>query len=79
MTNRMRVLRAEHDWSQADLAKKTGVSRQAILAVENGKYEPALGLAFRIARAFGRNIEDVFLWDDGPAVGGNSNGAEPQP
>jgi putative transcriptional regulator len=58
----MRVLRAERDWTQADLAAKVGVSRQAIIAVENGKYEPGLGLAFRIARAFGRNIEEVFQW-----------------
>ena len=64
MTNRMRVLRAERDWTQADLAAKVGVSRQAIIAVENGKYEPGLGLAFRIARAFGRNIEEVFQWND---------------
>jgi putative transcriptional regulator len=61
----MRVLRAEKDWTQAQLASVIGVSRQAIVAVENGKYEPALPLAFRIARAFGKNVEDVFLWDDG--------------
>lgn len=60
----MRVLRAERDWTQAELAALTGVSRQAIVAVENGKYEPALPLAFRIARAFGKNIEEVFLWED---------------
>jgi putative transcriptional regulator len=65
MKNRMRVLRAEKDWTQAQLAALTGVSRQAIVAVENGKYEPGLSLAFRIARAFGKNIEEVFLWDDG--------------
>jgi len=64
VTNRMRVLRAERDWTQADLAAKVGVSRQAIIAVENGKYEPGLGLAFRIARAFGRKIEEVFQWND---------------
>ncbi len=60
----MRVLRAEMNWTQAELAAKVGVSRQAIIAVENGKYEPGLGLAFRIARAFGRNIEEVFQWSD---------------
>jgi putative transcriptional regulator len=60
----MRVLRAEMDWTQADLAAKVGVSRQAIVAIENGKYEPGLGLAFRIARAFGKNIEEVFQWND---------------
>jgi putative transcriptional regulator len=63
MKNRMRVLRAERDWTQAYLAERVGVSRQAIMAVENGKYEPALPLAFRIARAFGKNIEEVFLWE----------------
>jgi len=61
--NRMRVLRAEKDWTQAHLAELTGVSRQAIIAVENGKYEPALPLAFRIARAFGKSVEEVFLWE----------------
>lgn len=61
----MRVLRAEKDWTQAELAAMVGVSRQAIIAVENGKYEPGLPLAFRIARAFDKNVEDVFLWDEG--------------
>jgi putative transcriptional regulator len=60
----MRVLRAEKDWTQAELAAMVGVSRQAIVAVENGKYEPALPLAFRIARAFEKNVEDVFLWEE---------------
>jgi len=67
--NRIRVLRAEQDWTQAELASRVGVSRQAVIAVENGKYEPALPLAFRIARAFGKNIEDVFLWDEDAAQG----------
>jgi len=62
--NRMRVLRAEKDWTQAQLADLIGVSRQAIVAIENGKYEPALPLAFRIARAFGKNVEEVFLWEE---------------
>jgi putative transcriptional regulator len=64
MKNRMRVLRAEKEWTQAQLAAAIGVSRQAIVAVENGKYEPALPLAFRIARAFGKNVEDVFIWEN---------------
>jgi len=64
MKNRIRVLRAERDWTQADLAAALGVSRQAIIAIENGKYEPGLGLAFRIARAFGKQVEEVFLWND---------------
>jgi putative transcriptional regulator len=62
--NRLRVLRAERDWTQADLAARVGVSRQAIFAVENGKYEPGLAFAFRIARAFEKTIEDVFIWSD---------------
>ena len=65
----MRVLRAERDWTQAQLAETVGVSRQAIVAVENGKYDPALPLAFKIARAFGRSVEEVFLWDNEPQKG----------
>jgi putative transcriptional regulator len=65
MKNRMRVLRAEKDWTQAQLAAQIGVSRQAVIAVENGKYDPALPLAFKIARAFGKTVEEVFLWEDG--------------
>ncbi len=64
MTNRIRVLRAEKRWTQAHLATLIGVSRQAIVAVENGKYEPGLALAFKIARAFGKGVEDVFLWEE---------------
>jgi len=64
MRNRIRVLRAEKDWTQAELAARIGVSRQAVIAVENGKYEPSLPLAFRIARAFEKKVEDVFLWED---------------
>jgi putative transcriptional regulator len=65
MKNRIRVLRAEKDWTQAQLAEQIGVSRQAVIAVENGKYDPALPLAFKIARAFAKNVEEVFLWDEG--------------
>jgi putative transcriptional regulator len=61
MKNRIRVLRAEKGWSQADLAEQVGVSRNSINAVENGKFDPSLPLAFRIADAFERKIEDVFL------------------
>jgi putative transcriptional regulator len=64
MKNRLRVLRAEVDWTQAQLAEKVGVSRQAIIAVENGKYDPALPLAFKLARAFGKTVEEVFVWED---------------
>ncbi len=60
----MRVLRAERDWTQAQLAAAVGVSRQAIIAIENGKYEPGLSLAFRIARAFGKSVEEVFVWEE---------------
>jgi putative transcriptional regulator len=64
MKNRLRVLRAEKNWTQAELAGMVGISRQAVIAVENGKYDPALPLAFRLARAFGRNVEEVFVWED---------------
>jgi putative transcriptional regulator len=64
MKNRLRVLRAEKDWTQAQLAEIVGVSRQAIIAVENGKYDPALPLAFKLARAFGKTVEEVFVWED---------------
>jgi putative transcriptional regulator len=79
MRNRMRVLRAENQWTQAELASRIGVSRQAIIAVENGKYEPALPLAFRIARAFGKGIEEVFFWDEEKteAAAGRSSGVAP--
>ena len=63
MTNRLKVLRAERDWSQADLAERLGVSRQTVNALETGKYDPSLPLAFRIAGLFGARIEDVFQPD----------------
>ena len=65
MKNRLRVLRAEKNLTQAQLAEIVGVSRQAIIAVENGKYDPALPLAFKLARAFGKNVEEVFVWEAG--------------
>jgi putative transcriptional regulator len=58
--NRLKVLRAERDWTQADLADRLEVSRQTVNAIETGKYDPSLPLAFRIARIFGRPIEEVF-------------------
>jgi putative transcriptional regulator len=61
--NRLRVLRAERDWSQADLAERLGVSRQSVNAIETGKYDPSLPLAFRIARVFEARIEDIFSED----------------
>lgn len=60
MTNRLRVLRAERGWSQADLAEKLEVSRQSVNAIETGKYDPSLPLAFRIGRLFGKGIEEIF-------------------
>jgi putative transcriptional regulator len=61
--NRLRVLRAERGWSQAELGGRIGVSRQAVNAIETGKHDPSLPLAFRLARLFGMNIEEIF--DDG--------------
>ncbi len=63
MYNRLKVLRAERNWSQADLALRLDVSRQAVNAIETGKHDPSLPLAFRIARLFKLSIEEVF--DDG--------------
>jgi putative transcriptional regulator len=60
VNNRLRVLRAEHDWSQGDLADRLGVSRQTINALETGKYDPSLVLAFKIAQLFEMKIEEVF-------------------
>lgn len=60
MRNRLRELRAEQFWSQADLAMRLGVSRQTVNAIETGRYDPSLPLAFAIARVFGRRIEDIF-------------------
>lgn len=60
MKNTLRALRAEHDWSQQKLADKLGVSRQSVNAIETGKYDPSLPLAFAIARLFGRSIEEIF-------------------
>jgi putative transcriptional regulator len=66
--NRLKVLRAERDWSQAELGGRLGVSRQAVNAIETGKYDPSLPLAFKLARLFDRRIEEIF--DDGQG-GGN--------
>lgn len=64
MNNRLRVLRAERNWSQAELAEKLDVSRQTINAIETGKYDPGLPLAFKLARLFGQQIEAIFQPDD---------------
>lgn len=60
MKNRLKVLRAERDWSQAVLAERLDVSRQAVNAIETGKHDPSLPLAFRIARLFDLSIEEIF-------------------
>ena len=63
MKNRLRVLRAEFDWTQEELAQKLGVSRQAVIAIEKEKYDPSLPLAFKIARLFGQTVEEIFKFE----------------
>ena len=60
----MRVLRAEREWSQAELAGQVGVTRQTINSIEKGRFHPNLRLAFKIARAFGKQIAEVFIYED---------------
>lgn len=64
MKNKLRILRAEYDWTQEDLAKKLGISRQAVIAIEKEKYDPSLPLAFKIARLFQKSVEEIFKYDD---------------
>lgn len=71
MKNQLKVLRAMRNWSQAELGEHLDVSRQAVNAIETGKYDPSLPLAFKIARLFGRPIEEIF--DDG-SNGGKNDG-----
>ena len=66
MNNRLRELRAIHRWSQADLADRLDASRQTVNAIENGRYDPSLPLAFKIAAVFARPIEEIFFPSDGP-------------
>ena len=66
MKNRLRILRAERDWSQGELAERLGVSRQTVNALETGKYDPSLPLAFKIARLFRMRIEEIFEHDGEP-------------
>lgn len=63
MKNRLKMLRAEHNWTQADLAAQLEVSRQTINAIEKGKFDPSLPLAFKAANLFGLSIEDIFHYD----------------
>jgi len=72
--NRLRVLRAERQWSQADLAQKLEVSRQSVNAIETGKFDPSLPLAFRLARLFETNIESIFF-EDAAAISSQSDPA----
>lgn len=65
MNNHVRELRGEQGWSQAELAERLDVSRQTINAIETGKYDPSLPLAFKIAQLFGRPIESIFLPGEG--------------
>lgn len=64
MKNRIKVYRAMHDLTQEGLANELGVTRQTILAIEKGKYDPSLELAFKIARFFGVTVEEIFLYGD---------------
>jgi putative transcriptional regulator len=64
MKNKLKVLRAERDWSQARLAEKVGVSRQTIIALEKDKYDPSLPLAFKLAKLFELPIEKIFIQED---------------
>jgi putative transcriptional regulator len=64
MKNRLRILRAERNWSQADLAEHLEVSRQSVNAIETGKFDPSLPLAFKLARLFGTTIESIFVADE---------------
>lgn len=68
MKNRLKILRAERDWSQAELGGRLGVSRQAVNAIETGKYDPSLPLAFKLSRLFDMAIEEIF--DDGEVTHG---------
>ena len=61
MKSRLKVLRAEHDWSQAELADRIGVCRQTIIALEAGKYAPSLPLAFKLSKVFNKSIEEIFI------------------
>lgn len=63
MKNKLKVLRAERDWSQADLAERLDVSRQTVNAIETEKYDPSLPLAFKIAEVFEKTIEEIFVYE----------------
>lgn len=69
MNNRLRVLRAERGWSQAELGLRVGVSRQAINAIETGRFDPSLPLALKVARLFGLAVEQIFWLDEAEGEG----------
>ena len=77
MKNRLKVLRAERDWSQQDLADKLSVSRQTINAIETEKYDPSLPLAMKMGRLFDLCVENIFTLDDVPATESRRHGAKP--
>jgi putative transcriptional regulator len=66
MKNRLKVLRAERDWTQEELGRRLGVSRQAVNAIETGKYDPSLPLAIKLGRLFGKSVEEIFTLDESP-------------
>lgn len=74
MKNNIKVYRAMHDLTQESLAEKLGVTRQTIHAIEKGKYDPSLELAFKLSRFFGACIEDIFLYEDCEAEGSERKG-----
>ncbi len=76
MKNRLRVLRAERDWSQQDLADKLGVSRQTINAIETEKYDPSLPLALKMGRLFDQPVETIFALDDERATESRKHGTK---
>lgn len=76
MKNRVRALRSQAGWSQAELAEKLGVSRQTVISIENGRYDPSLRLAFGLGRVFGTPLEALFFADEQPADA-NPAGIEP--
>jgi putative transcriptional regulator len=64
MKNRLKVLRAENDWTQAELADRVGVARQTIVALETGRYSPSLDLAFKFSKLFGKRVDEIFDPED---------------
>jgi len=79
ITNRLRELRARYRMSQEELARRVGVTRQTIIAIENGKYLPSLKLAFKIARVFGMKIEDIFIYKEEEEDGNSDTASKNKP